>query len=238
MSIFQKLKFKFKQEKKDISTPEYDCKILGNNNKVIIVDNGEETEFSSSFNYPDMMKITMSGNNCTIKLHKPFKSFTDTHIEIGNDNVDIEIGENCIIENYRIRLCFGKNQKLVIGTNTTMLEGTIILDEDSCCEIGSDCLIAGNFFIFASDGHSIYDVITKELLNRVKKSVIIENHCWFGFDCKVLKHTHISKNTVISLGSVVSGDYKEENTVIAGIPAKVVKRGINWDATPPIYYNK
>ena len=98
--------------------------------------------------------------------------------------------------------------------------------------------MAGDFEVWGSDGHSIYNNKTKELINRTKNPVIIGDHCWFGLKCTILKNSLIPNNTVIGTSSVVSGNYTEENTIIAGIPARVVKKNINWNDISPIAYNK
>lgn len=210
--------------------------INGENNKIIIVEeDGSKHELGKYETIP-ALKISISGNNNTCVLFKPFCDFSGSHLDIGNDNTYVEIGPLCTIQNVHMRLRFGTSQKLKIGARTIIYGGAIVLDEDSCCYIGSDCLMAGNFSIWGSDGHSIIDKETGHLLNRVQKPVIIEDHCWFGLSCTCLKQTHISKNSIIGAHSVVSGDINEENVVICGIPGKIVKHGCDWSGISPLYY--
>ncbi len=54
--------------------------------------------------------------------------------------------------------------------------------------------------------------------------------------CTFLKGSNIPNNTIIGTGSLLSKKFVDENTIIAGIPAKVVKRGVGWDrAYIPVY---
>lgn len=45
----------------------------------------------------------------------------------------------------------------------------------------------------------------------------------------LLKGTEIPDYTVVAGGAICTKKYTEANTIIAGVPAKVVKRDINWD---------
>ena len=42
-------------------------------------------------------------------------------------------------------------------------------------------------------------------------------------------HVSIGDNSIVGWGSIVTRRFDEPNVILAGIPAKVVKRGINWD---------
>ena len=206
------------------------------NSKIILVDeNGKERKLRF-FERIKGLKIHFCGRNCVVKIHRPINQFINTYIDIGSDNVYIEIGKNAYIKDLYVRARFGGNQKLVLGNNITAYGGDIYLDEDSNCYLGSNCLIAAGFQIWGSDSHSIFDKDTKVLLNRVKKPVIIDDNCWFGKNCTVLKHSHISSHTVIGSHSLISGTFNESNVIIAGIPAKIIKRNIDWDAITPIFY--
>ncbi|WP_155243820.1 hypothetical protein [Butyrivibrio fibrisolvens] len=44
----------------------------------------------------------------------------------------------------------------------------------------------------------------------------------------MLKGAEIADDCVIAAGAIVSKKYEEKNCILAGIPAKIVKRGINW----------
>lgn len=48
-------------------------------------------------------------------------------------------------------------------------------------------------------------------------------------DVKIGKNTKIPDNSIVGWGSIVTKVFNEPNIILAGIPAKIVKRGINWD---------
>lgn len=47
--------------------------------------------------------------------------------------------------------------------------------------------------------------------------------------CIILKGSQISNNTVVGAGTIVTKKYEEPNCILAGNPAKIVKRNIDWD---------
>ena len=59
--------------------------------------------------------------------------------------------------------------------------------------------------------------------------VDIGNHVWVGKDVKIGKNARISDHRILGWGSIVSKEFDEPHVILAGMPAKIVKRGINWD---------
>nr|WP_287744653.1 hypothetical protein [Microcystis sp. M169S2] len=53
--------------------------------------------------------------------------------------------------------------------------------------------------------------------------VVIEDHVWSGFNVAILKRVRIGKGAIIGAGSVVTQDV-EPFTIVAGNPAKIIKR--------------
>lgn len=56
------------------------------------------------------------------------------------------------------------------------------------------------------------------------KSSIIGDHCELGPGVKIIKPVRIGSGVKIGANAVVNKDFNEDNIVIAGVPAKVVKR--------------
>ena len=55
------------------------------------------------------------------------------------------------------------------------------------------------------------------------KSIIVEEDVWMGFDVKVLGGSLIRKGSVIGTNSFINDKQFEENSIIAGTPAKFIK---------------
>lgn len=169
-------------------------------------------------------KIKSSGRN-TIIFHKGgFIRNTTIHIR-GNNNI-IEIGENTCIKDGDIYI-EDDNNNIVIG-NGTNLCGKIHLacTEGTKIHIGNDCLFSSEIVFRTGDSHSIVDVSGNR--TNFAADIIIGDHVWVGYRVLVNKGVTVPSNTVIGTGSVLTKTIDESNTVVAGVPAKIVKRNINW----------
>ena len=76
------------------------------------------------------------------------------------------------------------------------------------------------------DSHSIVDLEGKRL--NTSESIRIGDHVWVGINVTCLKGVHIANNSVVGAGSLLNGSFSEENVVLAGNPARVVKTGVDW----------
>ena len=45
----------------------------------------------------------------------------------------------------------------------------------------------------------------------------------------VLKGSEVPNNTTVAFRAIVTKKFTEENTILAGAPAKVVKNNVNWE---------
>lgn len=150
------------------------------------------------------ISIKCLGNNNTIKIAGN-SNIQELFVTLYNDN-SITIGENCFIK------------RLALSTNTANGFGISIGHYFLCsCDVG----------MRVSDAHVIYDINSKKILN-FPQSINIGNHVWISQNVLVLKGAYIPDNCVVGAGSVVTKKFKEQNCIIAGVPAKVLKNGINW----------
>lgn len=133
-------------------------------------------------------------------------------------NLDVLIGGKEVKTNHA-SFCVGEN---------TQINGLFcLLDEDkSSITIGRNCLLSWNIEMWRSDLHSIYD-FDGNVLN-VGKEIIIGDNVWIGKDVHIAKNSRILNNSVVGWCSNVVGNFGEENVIIAGNPAKIVKRNIIW----------
>ena len=91
-------------------------------------------------------------------------------------------------------------------------------------DIGDNCAISWDCQIMDSDFHEIY----YENKNESDDSVKIGNNVWVGCGVKIFKGTIIPNNCVIAAYSVVKGVFLNENSLIGGVPAKVIKENVVW----------
>lgn len=91
--------------------------------------------------------------------------------------------------------------------------------------IGDDCAIAWNVTFLDDNRHEIF--IDGEKQAR-KGSIIIEDDVWIGHDVLITKGITVGKGSVIASGSVVVDDVPEY-TLVAGQPAEVLERDVQWE---------
>lgn len=56
--------------------------------------------------------------------------------------------------------------------------------------------------------------------------ISIGDHCWFGANVIILPGVTIGNNCVIGAGSVVTKKFEEDNLVIAGNPARILRKNL------------
>jgi UDP-3-O-[3-hydroxymyristoyl] glucosamine N-acyltransferase len=88
--------------------------------------------------------------------------------------------------------------------------------------IGEGVAISENVTIWDSDAHVILGKETEST-----QPVWIGDHVWIGNNVTILKGVTIGDNAVIAAGAVVNRDIPP-NCLAGGVPAKVIKEGINW----------
>ena len=44
-----------------------------------------------------------------------------------------------------------------------------------------------------------------------------------------MKNTKISNNSIVGAGTIINKKFEDENVIIAGVPAKIIKKNVNWN---------
>lgn len=156
-------------------------------------------------------------------------------------NLILGIKEN-IKSKEETRLALGKNSKMLINNTFKAYAGTDIRVFDNAeltigsgyctcnvqivcaskIKIGEDVAIARDVIIRDTDAH---EILGKEHIKT--KEVIIGNHVWIGNRAIIMKGVTIGDGAIIAAGSVVTKDVPP-NTIVAGVPAKVIYENIKW----------
>ncbi len=115
--------------------------------------------------------------------------------------------------------------KIEIGDRVGM-SGVTVYAFDSI-KIGSHTIIGANTKIIDSDMHPIDPEIRLNSPNNREhtkhRPIEIGENVFIGCNALILKGAKIGNNCVVGAGSVVTGTF-EDNCIIAGNPAKVVKK--------------
>ena len=206
-------------------------------NKVYLNVNGIEKLVNKENELPSGLKLVIRGENNIVKLGSDCR-FNGAIISVTNNFSNIKIGDKCVFNNIVLDINSGEKQSLEIGKGTTFFGGRVVLRDNSKIKIGENCLFADALKMWATDGHTVFDLETKEVVNNTPELLMIGNHCWIGGGVTILKNGSLPDETVVSAESVVTKTFIETNTVIGGNPAKILKRGIGWDRSTILNYKK
>jgi acetyltransferase-like isoleucine patch superfamily enzyme len=123
----------------------------------------------------------------------------------------------CIWSNIvQTKLFTGRNGRLIVGRNTR-LNGVHISARQSVT-IGNNVRIAPYAVILDSDFHDIRN----HFAEGKSGDITIEDNVWIATRATILKGVTIGRGSVVAAGAVVTHDVPP-NTVVAGVPAKVIK---------------
>ena len=125
-----------------------------------------------------------------------------------------------------VSLRISNDSTLTFGDNFSANKNFTIFCDD-ITTIGNDVLIGWNVNIRNSDGHHIYDTVTK-LNNPIVKPVTIGNHVWITSNVDILKGSEIPDNCVVAYRSCVLSKFTTPHCIIGGYPAKVLRENISW----------
>lgn len=186
----------------------------------------------------DFLNIKTFGENNVVNIAKS-AFFRKSKIKVWGNNNTILIDEQAYLHKTNIRIGFPdcpiNNCVINIGKHTSINSADIQLGEsDSSVIIGDDSMFSFDVEISCTDTHSITD-LDGNLLN-VGKNITVGSHVWVCKEVKILKNTRIPDNCIVAQNSIVTKQFTNENCVLAGNPAKVVKENINWHRERPEVY--
>lgn len=157
-----------------------------------------------------------------------------TPVIINKKSAEMNIGENVTIKSSFLSNLVGlysrtiivtrvENSKITIGNNVGISGATIYARKS--IEIGDNTLIGGNVKILDNDFHPIeIEARNKDIKEKIlAKPIKIGKNCFIGCNSIILKGTELGDGCIVGAGAVVSGKF-EANSVIAGNPAKIIKK--------------
>ena len=85
--------------------------------------------------------------------------------------------------------------------------------------IGKGTWIAQNVGLI-TENHNIYD-LSKHMDSE---DIVIGEKCWLGMNSIILPGVILGNNTVVAAGAVVTKSFPEGKCILAGVPAKIIKK--------------
>ena len=133
-------------------------------------------------------------------------------------NGDITIGDQVRIWSTvnRTRLSVGHGARIEVGANTRLNGPTISAQTEVI--IGKNCRIAPHVIVMDGDFHDVNDRTSDGKSARI----VIGDGAWLATRSMVLKGVTVGEGAIVAAGTVVTKDVPPY-TVVAGVPAKVIK---------------
>ena len=195
------------------------------NNKIYLVD---EKQNRKKVKKIKGLTVIFSGKNGIVEIGcNPLIKFKNAKIYAGN-NAYVSIGSSKYQANFNI-VALSDNSKVIIGDDFSC-EKMYLANRDEPnlrIEVGKDCMFSSEIYIRSSDGHTIVD-LDKNVINK-PNDIKIGDHVWVCNSAKILKNVQIPDNCIVANSAIVTGVFQESNCIIAGLPAKIIKRNVNWD---------
>lgn len=182
-------------------------------------------------------EIAITGDHNRIEIGEN-SYFKNAKIEISHTNyAHVKIGSNCQLNNFLIHFSKGENQTFSIGDYSSTGGISIMLPSHTSCYIGNNCMFSKDICIWAGDGHTLFNYKTGNVLNKKEYTIRIGNYCWVGWGTALLKNTVLPDYTIVGMQSVVTKKFTQKYTVLAGNPAKIIKKDVAWDRADPYEFN-
>lgn len=129
-----------------------------------------------------------------------------------------ECGQKIVVKN---KCYFGNGSRLKVGDYTQLGQNARLTGEIS---LGSYIMMGPDVIIMAVT-HDVSD-LSKNMIDPTNPSiedpVVIGDNVWIGTRVIILPGVTIGKNSIVGSGAVVTKSFPE-NSVIGGVPAKLLK---------------
>lgn len=172
----------------------------------------------------NVIRIGATGTPQTLNLHV-----------FGHDN-EVLIGSGSFLQNLRIEIGSGRwacsQARLKIGAGFSIAsQGRFILpNSGNILEIGDNCMFSSNIVVRGGEyPHLVFDRESGVYLD-VSDGIFIGDHVWVGEGAFIGKSVTLPGDCIVGTRSVVTKRFEETHCVIAGNPARVVKRSVQWIA--------
>jgi len=161
-----------------------------------------------------LLKIGVDYYGFTLKTDKTLLRINGKLIVNGK----FSIGKGC-------RFDIEPNSIVELGSNSYFSPNTTVIISYGL-KIGNDCAISWGCQFLDNDFHKLnYDNKT----DLSDKKIVIGDHVWIGSNTSIYKGVKIPNGCVVAANSVVKKSFNEENLLIGGNPAQVLKHNIMWE---------
>lgn len=134
---------------------------------------------------------------------------------------------------FKSNYSIGRGCRFDIGENARAVFGQGFVNPNSLflifhgLEVGDRTVISWNCQFLDEDFHTLKSPGGEEICED--RTIKVGDHVWIGCNAIVLKGVVIPSGCVVAAGSIVTKSFEEENALIAGTPARVVRSEIEWE---------
>ena len=172
------------------------------------------------------VRIHFSGKNNRVVIGD-FSIVKNVELYISGDNNVVEIGPWCHL-NQAVFCTEDNGNQIRIGEKTRILGSTeLAAIEGTQITIGRDCLFSSGIHVRTGDSHSVLNLEGKRI--NPSADVSIGDHVWVGMKAMCLKGAAVADHSIVGAGTLVTKKFTQPHCALAGVPAKVVNEGIDWD---------
>jgi len=202
------------------------CGLYNLGSRLLIRSKGNNNRVEAPCALLKSTRIRFHGSGNTVRVGD-FSQLDHVEIYIHGDNNTVEIGSWCHLLNTEFCEEDGAN-RISIGDGTKILGKThFAAIETTALTVGKNCLFSGDIHFRTGDSHAVLDLQGRRI--NPSRDITLGDHVWVGTKTTFLKGAQVGSDSVVGACAVVTGAHPETNCVLAGVPAKVVKRDVNWD---------
>lgn len=175
------------------------------------------------------LKFDIKGNNNEVLfVEGGLTRVNDCRFSIHGSNNKIIIHGHVVIDD--CDFCMEDDNNVIEIFNNTWINPKVEFAaiEGTRIVVGKDCMFSAYISLRTGDSHSVLNAETGLRINP-SKDIIISDHVWVGSGATILKGTVIGEDCVVSAKAVLAGKSFPHQSIIAGLPGEVKKRGITWD---------
>jgi len=115
-------------------------------------------------------------------------------------------------------------ESAIVNLNKVFINANCLFVIKNGLDIGEGSVVSWNCQFLDEDFHNI----TYENKTEKSKKIVIGKHVWIGANSVIMKGISIADGCVIAANSIVTKSVEEQNVLIAGHPAKIIKREVEW----------
>lgn len=117
-----------------------------------------------------------------------------------------------------------QNAEIHIGKDV-FLNANNVINSNTTIRIEDKVITGWNCQLLDWDGHDIYDMASKEIINS-PKPITIGKHAWIGAGATLLKGVSLAPDVIVPANSTITNSCTIKNAIWGGSPNKVLKQNI------------